>query len=201
MKWNVGLVLFLASLLAIRFIIIDDRFSTDVNKPKIRINPIVIDNRTLKEVFQETALLKQVGKREELTKSKNKQEGTNNNALVHASLHCEKPFVKEQNEFFPSDKIYIALFFPKLKAGKHNLSTHWKTPWGTIARTVVRNIELNRDVQSYNAHFWFQLVENGMFTQMFSGSEYNRKVYGEWEVLFYLNKEPVVTKQFVVAAM
>ena len=131
--------------------------------------------------------------------AKSKQENRDGDDQVQVSMNRSKPFVKEQDEFLPSDKIYISLVFPNLKAGKYHIVSHWKTPQGTIARKVVRNIDLKKDIQPYKVYFWFQLVENGFFTEMFTGAEYSRKVYGKWEVLFYLNDELIVTKDFILA--
>lgn len=175
---------------------------TDVGRKMVKHGPDqkkIIESLTLND--GKPAKPRRNEKRDKSVYTKNEQESEDGGDLVKASMYCSKPFGNEQDEFFPSDKIYISLNFPSLKAGQHNIATHWKTPWGTIARTVVRNIDLEKDVQFYNAHFWFQLVENGMFTQMFTGAEYGRKVYGKWEVQLYLNEEPVVRKHFVIAAM
>ncbi len=212
MKWNITLVLVCGLLLTIRFLFIHEYFGSNGIKQQIKITPLIIkkgklesdskrtelltfDNLNLTKEEQEKRNLK--GASDTRNPSKIGREGEN----LHVSMYSRRPFENEKYEFAPSDKIYISLVFPNLKAGDHNIVTHWKTPWGMIARKIVRETTLENDVERFNVYFWFQLVENGLFTEMFTGDAYKKKVYGKWEVLFYLNNEQIGRKYFVVADM
>ena len=214
MKWNIILVVFFVLLMGIRILINnEDSHGSEDNQEQIMITPIVIKksipendrNDREKNPFESVEKDKTIienkksiesnyTKIEKSEKRKEEQKGA-----LQVSMHSSRPFVNEQSKFHPSDKIYVSLVFPTLKAGQYNIVTHWKAPWGIVARKIVRKIELYEDTKDYRVHFWFQLVENSALTKMFTGADYQSRVYGNWKVLLYVNEEHIVTKSFVMA--
>lgn len=212
MKWNIALVLFLASLLTIRYLLINDRFATEAGQQKIRIMPLIVKEEMPENTLFTAELLSLDDNKKTNSKNEDHQKlfGTTvgkvksnggKECFLQVTMHDSKPFVTEKSLFLPSDRIYVSLVFPKLKAGKYNIVSHWQTPWGTIARKTVKKVNLSKDAEPYRAYFWFQLVENSMFTKLFTGDDYKKKVYGQWEVLFYLDEEKITSKPFIVAKL
>ena len=214
MKWNIALVLFLALLLTIRFLIVSNRYGSDVDQQQIRITPISIKKEKKgADIFHtespDIASDKLVGTVEnngqdvesESALVRGVKENEEGNGRVRVSMYNSKPFDKEMDKFLPSDRIYVSGMFSSLKAGKYNVVTHWKTPKGDIARKIVRQLNLQKDVENYRVYFWFQLVEKGLFSNMLTGSKYKDKVYGQWQVLLYLNEEQVMIKNFVISEL
>jgi len=199
MKWNVAIVFFFFLLLAGHYFLVDERFGSGDGQVKIRILPLTVSDVALKEAHPDI-----VASRE----GRRKTTGVHpvpvlmdGDVQVHVSLHNSKAFIGERDVFSPADKIYLSLVFPHLKAGQYHLATRWKTPQGNFARKVSRDIQLQHDVEKYGAYFWLQLVENNSFTQLFTGEEYKKKVYGAWEVLLYCNGRLIATKPFTVLDM
>lgn len=205
MKWNIALVLFCLLLVTIRYLIIQEHFRPSQADQQIKISKLSVkETRPTGFVPKEKGVEVKVTDNNEVTviSPNNDVSNKKNDSInLQISMYGSKPFKKEKEEFLPSDKIYISLGFSHLEAGTYDIVTHWKTPKGTVARQIVRKVALKTNIDNYRVYFWFQLVENGLFTEMFTGERYKKEVYGQWEVLFFMNNEQIGKKKFMVADM
>ncbi len=190
-KWNSAIILVLAILLTVRYLFIESRFRSEGGQQQIRIQALVIEER--KKTDQQRA-----AKTSTDTLKRKKSTGKNDDEWLQASLYHQLPFVKKKTSFHPFEKVYIYLVFNPLKAGSHNISTHWISPQGKLNKRLSRDLELKKDIQSYGIYFWLELIRNGAFTRMFTGNEFSGKVYGDWKIIVYLNDKEVATRTFTV---
>jgi hypothetical protein len=107
--------------------------------------------------------------------------------LIKAAMYNRKPFIAEQNLFLPSDRIYLVMDLYNLEAGSHQLSAAWVNPEGKTINTAEHTISLNAPEQQHRSYFWLELMKNGPFTELFTGSEYKGSAYGRWQVDIRLN--------------
>ena len=116
---------------------------------------------------------------------------------VDVKMYNKRPFEKDILEFFPSEKIYVSVTFPKLGAGKFEVTANWYDPAGRKVNTANRVIEQSRP-SGQRIYFWLELMKNGGFTEMFTGKEYKSSVYGNWEVEILFNSVRLKTQKFSV---
>jgi len=113
-------------------------------------------------------------------------------------MYNKKPFVTEQDNFLPSDRIYIVMELHNLEKGKHQLSASWINPEGKTINTAEHTILLHAPESSHRSYFWLELMKNGPFTEMITGREYKGNVYGRWEVHLRLNGHPAGRREFTI---
>ena len=99
--------------------------------------------------------------------------------------------------FFPNEKIYLHVNFPQLAAGTARVNVNWISPAGKqsgAAEQVIAPVVAG----PADVHFWLSLTPNGAVTALFSGKDYKRKAYGQWQARGFFNGEPLVTLPFLV---
>lgn len=116
---------------------------------------------------------------------------------VDMKMYNKRPFEKETLEFFPSEKIYVSVTFPKLASGKFEVTANWLDPTGRKINSANRIIEQSRP-SAQRIYFWLELMKNGGFTEMFTGKEYKASVYGTWEVEILFNSQRLKTQKFTI---
>lgn len=117
---------------------------------------------------------------------------------VHIQMYNQQPFGKELDAFFPFERIYVAITFPRLTAGKHALTAQWIDPTGKTVNSSAHTVLLEQPTQNKRIYFWLELIETGTFTQMFTGKEYSGDVYGTWRVDVYLDYNMIGSRAFTV---
>lgn len=117
---------------------------------------------------------------------------------VQSKMYQEKPFVKETYNFSPFDTVYVTVDFQHLKPGTYNLTTDWKTPWGSLEHQSIHSFEILNLIPSYKLFSWLRLWKNGPFKRAVTGEEYKKEFYGMWEVTMYLNGDQVTQNRFEV---
>jgi hypothetical protein len=117
---------------------------------------------------------------------------------LETAMYNRKPFVTKQDQFLPSDRIYIVIELHDLDKGKHQLSASWINPEGKAINTSEHTILLNAPEASHRSYFWLELMKNGPFSEMITGREYKGNVYGRWEVELRLNGQPVGRREFTI---
>ena len=116
---------------------------------------------------------------------------------VDLKMYNKRPFEKETLEFFPSEKIYVSVTFPKLASGKFEVTANWLDPTGRKINSANRIIEQSRP-SAQRIYFWLELMKNGGFTEMFTGKEYKASVYGTWEVEILFNSQRLKVQKFTI---
>lgn len=118
--------------------------------------------------------------------------------LHSVGLYHDDRFQEPQQKFFPSDKIYVLIDFPKLQKQDYNLSVEWIRPDGVLARNDTHLLSTVEEGAAQQVFFWLQLHEKGPVSQMLSGREYSEHVFGEWKVKLYCNGELLSIAGFTV---
>jgi hypothetical protein len=118
--------------------------------------------------------------------------------FVQSKMYQEKPFVREIYNFSPFDTVYVTVDFQYLKPGTYNLTTDWKTPWGSLEHQSIHSFEILNEIPSCKLFSWLRLWKNGPFKRAVTGEEYKKEFYGMWEVTMYLNGNRVAQNRFEV---
>jgi hypothetical protein len=118
--------------------------------------------------------------------------------LVQVKMYNKKPFSTEQYRFIPSDRMYLVMELENLEAGKHLLSASWTNPEGKTINKADHAITLPSAVAKHRSYFWLELMRNGTFTEMITGSEYKGNVYGSWKVEVHLNGRSIAVTHFLI---
>ncbi len=116
--------------------------------------------------------------------------------LVQVKMYSKKPFTTERYRFIPSDRMYLVMELENLEAGKHLLSASWTNPEGKTISKADHAITLPSAVTKHRSYFWLELMRNGTFTEMITGSEYKGNVYGSWKVEVHLNGRSIAVTHF-----
>jgi hypothetical protein len=116
---------------------------------------------------------------------------------VHIQMYNKQPFVEEIYEFSPSEKIYATVTFPQLKPGKYNLTANWIDPARRKVNTASHTIDLDHP-SGHRVFFWLELMKNGAFTELFTGDEFKKSVYGTWEVEILMDSQPLQIRKFKI---
>jgi hypothetical protein len=119
-------------------------------------------------------------------------------SAITSAMFNKKPFTVEQNQFLPSDRIYLVMDLHNLGAGRHQLSAAWINPEGKTINTAEHTITLDVPEPRHRSYFWLELMKNGPFTEMFTGREYKKNVYGRWEVDIRLNGQSAGKHNFTI---
>ena len=114
-------------------------------------------------------------------------------------MYNKEPFTAESevDDFFPSEKIFVTVTFPELPAGTYNLTANWLDP--SLRKNSSTNHTFKLDKTSgHRVKFWFELIKNGAFTEMFTGNEFKKSAYGTWQVEILMNSQPLQSKKFTI---
>jgi len=99
--------------------------------------------------------------------------------------------------FFPHEKIHLHVTFPELPAGTARVNVNWVSPAGKHSNSAEQVI---RQAQTGPAatRFWLSFAPNGAVTALFTGKDYKRQVYGQWQAQVFFNGEPLLTLPFLI---
>lgn len=114
-------------------------------------------------------------------------------------LYHQKPFVTEQDKFFPFDTIYTVVDFIDIEPGDYHVNIDWIRPDGKLARNSSHPFTLEKKVAKYRVYFWLKLNAKGPLGQMLSGEEYTPSVFGEWKVKLSCNGQQLSSTAFLVS--
>lgn len=99
--------------------------------------------------------------------------------------------------FFPHEKIYLHVTFPQLAAGIARVNVNWISPLGKQSNSAEQIIsQVNAETAAIS--FWLLLAPNGPVAEIFTGSEYKSKAYGQWQAQVFFNGEPLTTLPFCI---
>jgi hypothetical protein len=102
-----------------------------------------------------------------------------------------------ENSFFPNVTIYLHATFPQLAVGTARVNVNWISPAGKPINSAEQVIQQTTP-GPVTVSFWLSLTRSGAVTAMFSGKDYKKQVYGQWQAQLVLDGELLVSLPFVV---
>lgn len=99
--------------------------------------------------------------------------------------------------FFPNEKVYLHVTFPKLAVGTARVNVNWMSPAGTQSNSAEQVID-QETIGPAALHFWLSFAPNGALTALFTGKEYKPKVYGQWQARVFFNGELLTELSFLI---
>jgi len=112
-------------------------------------------------------------------------------------LYDEPSFLDEKQELSIYDKVYLIIICKNLPLGNYELSVIWENPGGKVIRMDTQTFFVD-DPGDRRSSFWLELLKKGPFERSFTNTDFDRKNYGKWRVISYLQNEIIITKSFTM---
>ena len=112
-------------------------------------------------------------------------------------LYDEPSFLDEKQELSIYDKVYLIIICKNLPLGNYELSVIWENPGGKVIRMDTQTFFVD-EPGDRRSSFWLKLLKKGPFERSFTNTDFDRKNYGKWRVISYLQNEIIITKSFTM---